>query len=331
MLDRLIAKSEANDIKTSAPEAEKKYTYEVLDARPSSEPVQKAPTPTWSFSNIPLFPSKDGTNCGQGAANVEAEPNKDGHQDTGARNQGEGDPPAQNKAAASHDRASCADKTCALCAKEHEQPKDRARASSAANDFAPAQNKCAKNGDEACNCKKCSGASDRGAYDGGSPAQDGPYTYTFQDRDSYGVTTPNFTEPRCAPGGQGSAVLQAGYALPNVTVYPTGTYRVLRNDGVVQTARCTRLAAGLAATRTHENSHAAGARRAAAAGNRAAQLPKNFATAAECTAALPAAQAAYAAARDPIWSNEVVHGPGTNQPTAQTFTAENAAGTCTFS
>jgi hypothetical protein len=159
------------------------------------------------------------------------------------------------------------------------------------------------------------------------PAHD---TYTFLSRGSYGDTTPGFTPPSCAAAAAGASSMVAGSAAPNVSVYPNGTYQVTRNDGVVKTATCTRLAAGLAATRAHENSHAAGARAAATAANTAAALPQNFATPALCTAALPGVLAAWNASVNAAWANEVSHGPGTNPPTAQTFTQENAAGTCTF-
>jgi hypothetical protein len=165
---------------------------------------------------------------------------------------------------------------------------------------------------------------------GSAPAQDA-YTYTFISRGSYGQTTPGFTRPSCVAGAPGTSTLAAGTAVPTVTVFPTGTYQVRRNDGVVQTATCTRSAAGLAATQTHENSHAAGARAGVAAANTAQGLPKNFATPAECAAALPAVLTAWNTSVNAAWANEVAHGPGTNPPTAATFTEENAAGTCTFS
>lgn len=338
MLDRLIAKSEtkASDLKSPS-EPEKKFTYEVVDAgvdRSVGDIGPKAPSQTWNFSNIPLFPkSKDGdSSCVAG--NMEAEPeaeaqNTDGDSDVSAANKG------------THDARSCSDTKCSVCAGGG---KDRAHA---ANDAAPvAKNQCSANNEEACGCQKCGGASDLSATDNqvvqdgsaAAPAAPAPgpaaapaHTYTFLSRGSYGETAGNFTAPRCMPGGRGSAVLQAGVARPAVTVFPNGTYRVRRSDGVVQNATCRRLAAGLAATRTHENSHAAGARRGVADGNRAAALPKNFATAAECTAAAPGLISAYSAVLDPVWQNEITHGPGTNPPTAQTFNEENAAGTCTFS
>ena len=162
-------------------------------------------------------------------------------------------------------------------------------------------------------------------------------TYTFISRGSYGETTPGFTQPSCVAGAAaGTATLVGGSASPNVTVFPNGTYQVRRDDGVVQTATCTRSAAGLAATRAHENSHAAGARAGATAANTAAGLPKNFTDSAantagaQCAAALPGALTTWNATANAAWQNEVTHGPGTNPPTAQTFTQEHAAGSCTF-
>ncbi|MDH5626204.1 MAG: hypothetical protein OEY21_08865 [Nitrospira sp.] len=160
------------------------------------------------------------------------------------------------------------------------------------------------------------------------PARD--HTFTFISRGSYGETTPGFTRPSCVPGAGGAATLVAGSAAPTVTVFANGTYQVRRDDGVVQTATCARLAAGLAATRAHENSHAAGARAGVASANTAQGLPRNFATAAECGTALPAILTAWNATVNAAWANEVAHGPGTNPPTAQTFTQEHAAGTCAF-
>jgi Domain of unknown function (DUF4157) len=163
------------------------------------------------------------------------------------------------------------------------------------------------------------------------------HTYTFISRGSYGQTTPGFTQPSCAAGAAaGTATLVGGSASPSVTVFPNGTYQVRRDDGVVQTATCTRSAAGLAATTAHENSHAAGARAGATAANTAAGLPQNFAdsaantAAAQCAAALPGARTTWNATANAAWQNEVTHGPGTNPPTAQTFTQEHAAGSCTF-
>jgi hypothetical protein len=173
-----------------------------------------------------------------------------------------------------------------------------------------------------CDCPTCA--------DSALSAQDA-YTYTFIERDSYGDTTPGFTPPSCTTSGAGVSTVVAGSAAPTITVYPTGTYRVRRNDGAVTTARCTRLAAGLAATRAHEESHAAGARAAAAAANTAQGLPRDFLAApAQCTAALPAVVTAWNTSVNAAWANERAHGPGTNPPTAQSFTQENAAGTCTF-
>lgn len=167
------------------------------------------------------------------------------------------------------------------------------------------------------------------AEDAAAPAED--HTYTFISRGSYGQTRPGFAQPACAAGvAPGTSTMGAGSANPTITVYPTGTYRVRRDDGVVQTATCTRSAAGLAATTAHENSHAAGARAAAVAANTAAGLPQNFATPALCAAALPAVVTAWNAVVGAAWANERVHGPGTNPPTAPTFAEEHAAGLCAF-
>lgn len=162
-------------------------------------------------------------------------------------------------------------------------------------------------------------------------------TYTFISRGSYGETTSGFTQPSCAAGAAaGTATLVGGSASPIVTVFPNGTYQVRRDDGVVQTATCTRSAAGLTATTAHENSHAAGARAGATAANTAAGLPQNFTdsaantAAAQCAAALPGARTTWNATANAAWQIEVTHGPGTNPPTAQTFTQEHAAGSCTF-
>jgi hypothetical protein len=195
---------------------------------------------------------------------------------------------------------------------------------------------------ETCHCPKCSLKGHDG-HDGPEgpegpvgpeaavPLQTAPVappvpTYTFNSRSSYGDTAANFTRPACTAVAAGGASLSAGAAAPVVRVFPNGTYRVTRNDGVVQTATCTRLAAGLAATQTHENSHAAGATNAVAAANTAAGLPRNFAAMGDCTTAL----ATWNASVNAAWANEVSHGPGTLAPTAQTFTEEHAAGGCTF-
>ena len=162
----------------------------------------------------------------------------------------------------------------------------------------------------------------------GSPmkVQRQAHTFTFISRGSYGETTPNITRPSCAAGA-GTTTLVAGSAAPTVTVFPNGTYRVRRNDGVVQTATCTRSAAGLVATQAHEDSHAAGARAAVAAANTAQGCPRTFTPPALCPGAF---LTAWNTTVDAAWANEVAHGPGTNPPTAQTFTDENAAGTCAF-
>jgi hypothetical protein len=192
-----------------------------------------------------------------------------------------------------------------------------------------AKNECAASEGGQCNCPTCAEEALQ-AQNGPTPAPAPAPTFTFISRGSYGETTPGFTRPSCAAAAAGASTLVAGSATPVVTVFPNGTYRVRRNDGVVQTATCTRLAAGLAATQTHEDSHAAGARAAVAAANTAQVLPRNFATAAACSAAAPAILSAWNTSVDAAWANEVTHGPGTNQPTPQTFTEENAAGTCVF-
>jgi hypothetical protein len=173
-----------------------------------------------------------------------------------------------------------------------------------------------------CDCPTCA--------DGALPAQDA-FAYTvIEPRGSYGHTDADFTRPSCRASGAGATIV-AGSVTPTIHVYPTGTYRVTRSDGVVKTARCTRLAAGLAATRAHEEHHAAGIRAAVAAANTAQGLPREFLAApAQCTAALPAVVAAWNTPVDAAWANEKAHGPGTSPPTATTFAQENAAGTCTF-
>jgi len=157
------------------------------------------------------------------------------------------------------------------------------------------------------------------------------HTYTFISRGSYGSTSPGFRRPSCSAGAAaGTSTIIAGSATPTVTVFPNGTYSVRRNDGVLKTAICGRLAAGLALTQAHEDSHAAGARTGVSTANAAQGLPRNYPDAAACSAALPGILTAWNTTVDTAWANEVTHGPGTNQPTAQTFTEENAAGTCTF-
>jgi hypothetical protein len=156
-------------------------------------------------------------------------------------------------------------------------------------------------------------------------------TFTFISRGSYGETTPNLTRPSCAAGAApGTSTMIAGSAAPTVAVFPTGTYQVRRDDGVVQTATCTRLAAGMAATRAHENHHVAGVLAGVVAANTAAGVPQNFATPALCTAGLPAALATWNTSIGAVLANEAAHGPGTDPPTAQTFPQEHAAGGCTF-
>ena len=101
------------------------------------------------------------------------------------------------------------------------------------------QRKCAACEGGQVSCPKCA--------EGDITAQDA-YTYTFISRGSYGETTPGFTRPSCVASAAGTSTLVAGSAAPTVTVFPNGTYEVRRNDGVVKTATCARLAAGLAAT-----------------------------------------------------------------------------------
>ena len=227
----------------------------------------------------------------------------------------------------------CGDGMCAACAEEAKKKKDvDAKGAVDRASFEPrfgyglgqvrihAGARASSDGGRG-NCPACA--------DGALPAHDA-YTYTFISRGSYGETTPGFTRPTCAAGAGGASTLVAGSAAPNVNVFPNGTYQVRRNDGVVQTATCTRSAAGLALTQAHENHHAAGAQAGVTAANTAQGLPKNFATPALCAAALPAVATAWNATVNAAWANEIAHGPGTSPPTAQTFTQENAAGTCAF-
>ncbi|WP_422003450.1 hypothetical protein [Reyranella sp.] len=183
---------------------------------------------------------------------------------------------------------------------------------------------CTGDGGKSCGCAKCGADESTGAV----PMQATPpaHTFTFISRGSYGDTTANFTRPTCSATAAGGASMTAGSAAPTIRVFANGTYRVRRDDGVEQTATCTRLAAGLAATRTHEESHANGARNAVNAANTAAGLPTTFASMADCSAAL----ATWNASVNAAWTNEVTHGPGTNPPTAATFAQEHAAGGCTF-
>jgi hypothetical protein len=222
----------------------------------------------------------------------------------------------------------CGDHACAACAGEKD--KDDKETSTSKDKSSNLQKESAGSEGSQCNCPSCAHGAAHAHDQAAAPAQDAA-TYTFNSRGSYGDTTPGFTRPSCAATATGTATLAAGSAAPVVTVYPTGTYQVTRNDGVVKTATCTRLAAGLAATRAHENHHAAGARAAAAAANTSQGLPKNFATQADCAAALPGVLTPWNTSVDAAWANEVAHGPGTNPPTAQTFNEENAAGNCTFS
>jgi hypothetical protein len=222
----------------------------------------------------------------------------------------------------------CGDHACVACAGEKD--KDDKETSTSKDKSSTLQKESVESEGGHCNCPSCAHGAAHAHDQAAAPAQDAA-TYTFNSRGSYGDTTPGFTRPSCAATATGTATLAAGSAAPVVTVYPSGTYQVTRNDGVVKTATCTRLAAGLAATRAHENHHAAGARAAVTAANTNQGLPKNFATQADCAAALPGVLTPWNASVDAAWANEVAHGPGTNPPTAQTFNEENAAGTCTFS
>jgi len=148
------------------------------------------------------------------------------------------------------------------------------------------------------------------------------HTYTFLRRGSYGHTAPGITSPSCAGN-----TLSAGSAAPTVTVFARGTYAVRRDDGVVKAATCTRLAAGMAATRAHENSHVANVRSFVATANTAQGLPRTFTPPAVCPGAFLAAWTRSVNAALVI---EGAHGPGAPRPTAQTFAQENAAGNCTF-
>lgn len=214
----------------------------------------------------------------------------------------------------------------------------------------PLQKKCSACEGGQGNCQKCAdnggipepappvAAPPEGALagpEGAVPMQVPPRpavrTFTFLSRGSYGETTPNLTRPSCGAGAApGTSTMIVGSANPIVAVFPNGTYRVRRDDGVVQTATCTRLAAGLAATRAHENHHVAGVRAGVVGANTTAGVPQNFATPALCTAALPAALATWNGSIGAVLANEAAHGPGTDPPTPQTFTQEHAAGNCTF-
>jgi len=183
---------------------------------------------------------------------------------------------------------------------------------------------CTASQDRACGCTKCTSDESGTAI----PMQATPavHTFTLVSRGSYGDTAANFTPPTCTATAGGGGAMTAGTAAPTVRVFANGTYQVDRDDGVRQTATCTRLAAGLALTRTHEESHATGARNAVTAANTAAGAPTTFPTMAACATALGTWNASVNAA----WNNEVNHGPGTNPPTAATFAQEHAAGGCTF-
>jgi len=183
---------------------------------------------------------------------------------------------------------------------------------------------CTASRGKSCGCAKC--ASDESGTAVPMQATPPAHTFTLVSRGSYGDTAANFTRPTCTATPEGGASMTAGTAAPTIRVFANGTYQVDRDDGVRQTATCTRLAAGLAATRAHEESHATGARNAVTAANTAAGAPTTFATMAACTTAL----ATWNASVNAAWNNEVSHGPGTNPPTAATFAQEHAAGGCTF-
>lgn len=193
-----------------------------------------------------------------------------------------------------------------------------------------ASSDCTASESGSCGCSKCSDGPEAAVPMQAAPAAPPAPTYTLISRGSYGQTAANFTRPTCTATAAGGATLTAGAAAPAITVFPNGTYQVTRNDGVVQTATCVRLAAGLALTQTHENSHAAGATNAVAAANTAGALPRNFATMAACTTAATPILATWNASVNAAWNNEITHGPGTNPPTAATFAQEHAAGGCAF-
>jgi hypothetical protein len=179
-----------------------------------------------------------------------------------------------------------------------------------------------------CGCAKCSSDEPQAPVPVQSPPASPPaHTFTFISRESYGETTPNITRPACTDNVDGTMTMSAGSAAPVITVFPQGRYQVRRDDGVQQTATCNRLAAGMARTRTHEESHVRGVNNGVAAANTAAGgLPHNFATAAACATAL----GTWNTSVNAVLANEAAHGPGTDPPTPQTFAGENAAGGCTF-
>jgi RHS repeat-associated protein len=155
----------------------------------------------------------------------------------------------------------------------------------------------------------------------------GLITYTYISRESYGETTPNFTKPSC-----NECVLSAGSAAPNVDVFARGTYKVTGDDGKSYTASCTRDPAGFALTKQHEDGHAKGAKTAVTDANTAQSLPKTYATAADCKAALPKISEEWSKSVNAKWLIETGHRPGamSGPPTEQTFDAENKSGQCTF-
>jgi hypothetical protein len=188
-------------------------------------------------------------------------------------------------------------------------------------------NDCTASQGKSCGCAKCSSDESEAAVPLQTPPAAPPaHTFTFISRESYGETDPNITRPSCTATAAGTTTLSAGTAAPTITVFPQGRYQVRRDDNVQQTATCNRLPAGMARTRTHEESHVRGVNNGVAAANTAGGLPHNFATAAECATALTTWNTSVNA----VLANEGAHGPGTDPPTPQTFTEENAAGRCTF-
>lgn len=187
-------------------------------------------------------------------------------------------------------------------------------------------NDCTAFRDKSCGCAKCSSDESEAPVPMQTPPAAAP-TFTFISRESYGETTPNITRPTCTANADGTTAMSAGSAAPTIAVFPQGRYQVRRNDGVQQTATCNRLPAGMARTRTHEESHVRGVNNGVAAANTAAGgLPRNFPTAAACATAL----ATWNTSVNAVLANEGAHGPGTDPPTPQTFTEEHAAGRCTF-
>jgi hypothetical protein len=164
---------------------------------------------------------------------------------------------------------------------------------------------------------------------GALPAQ-AAHTYKALDRDSYGHTDNQLTEPSCVPRENGTSDLVAGSIAFTTTVFKEGTYRVRRDDGVIRNAICTRLPAGRSATLAHERIHQAHEKDAVAAANTAQNLPRDFVTAGECAAALPGILKAWSSPVLKTIFNETHHGPGAPRQTPTTFNEENAAGQCSF-